>query len=293
MSTQVNSILDNIIDKGQDFTSQAIQKAKELGGMIESKVNEGEDKISLDQTKSDILENSSEVKNIVENKTEETVNTVMQNDHVANAVNKVDELKENASEKLNDAKVNVQEKLHDEKENVNEKLGDAKDSVLDKLSDARDTVLDKLNEVKDNVQEKFQDVADKVMHNDHVENAVDKAQVLKEEAQNKLNDAKDGLMGNEHVANAVHKAEELKDKAQDRIEESVDSVRDRFEGSNDETASIDIDSIDHILGKTVGEQTILNSNQEVLAFPGEVVTHELIESARAHNVLDQLLANVN
>ncbi len=206
MSTQVGSILDNIIDKGSHLTEQAIHKAQELGNIVQDHIEDISDKVNS-------------------------------NEHVKDAI-------------------------------------------------------DKANVIKENINDKMHEVADNAMKNEHVANAVHKADEIKGDAVEKFQEASDNAMKNEHVANAMHKAEELKDNMASKMSDAKDSVEAKFNDSEYTPETIDIDAANAILGKTVGDVTILNSNEEVLAFPGEVVTQELIESARTHKVLDVLMNNV-
>jgi phenylalanyl-tRNA synthetase alpha subunit len=182
MSSQVNSILDNIIEKGSNLTEQAIHKAQELGEIVQDHI-------------------------------EDVSHKVASNEHVQDAIVKANEMKENVQDKMDD-------------------------------------VITKADEIKDNAEDQFHNVTEKVMQN-------------------------------EHVLNAVHKTQD-----------TAEAIKDKFHDSVFTPETVDVDAVNAILGKTVGDVTILNTEEQVLAFPGEVVTQELIESARANKVLDVLIANV-
>jgi phenylalanyl-tRNA synthetase alpha subunit len=166
------------------------------------------------------------------------------------------------------------------------------DNIIDQGTQLTDQAIHKAQELGNIAKDHIEDISVKVTSNEHVQDVLTKANEIKENVEDKVHNLADKAMENEHVASIVHNTEEVKNTVTDKIEDTIETVKDKFDNSEYTPETIDIDAANAILGKTVGDITILNTNEEVLAFPGEVVTQELIESARNHKVLDVLMANV-
>jgi uncharacterized protein YrrD len=104
-------------------------------------------------------------------------------------------------------------------------------------------------------------------------------------------ETKKGLEQNweENQGTIQEKLGDVGQKAQGAFEKIKETVTEK---SNEFQDRIKEQRLDSILGKTLKNVTLLTDEDDIIAVPGDIITHKIIEEAKQNGRLDQLLNNV-
>lgn len=112
---------------------------------------------------------------------------------------------------------------------------------------------------------------------------------IKDKTQETFNSVKDSYQSGEMESQVKQGLQNVKEKASEVWDKTKSAVGGK---ANDTQQNITAQRAKSALGKQLGDVTILTTDDEVIARPGDLITHEIIEKARENGMLDHLLNNV-
>jgi uncharacterized protein YrrD len=154
-----------------------------------------------------------------------------------------------------------------------------------------------ISDTKENVSNIAQVTSNKVQEtvkSDPVQNAVQKTQEvasnIKDAVIEKFTEVKQSVESGELQKNVGSTVETVKEKTGNIIDSGRQNVT---QTTQNISASATEDRIHKSVGKKVGDIVLLTKDDKIMATPGDVVTHNLVQKAKDEGNLDKLLDNTN
>lgn len=153
--------------------------------------------------------------------------------------------------------------------------------VKDKGSEVLDTVKEKASNAASTIKEKSQDALETVK--DKSRDAMDQAKATAAVATDRAGEIKDNAQSGELKETLRTKVDELKERAENATNRAQDFAQDK-------KAKVEQKTKQSVIGQ-YATTNILDFNDTVIIYRGDMITNELVDIAEERGVLDKLLMN--
>lgn len=180
-----------------------------------------------------------------------------------------------------------------ENQGLNKVLSDTKDKAAEVADMSKQKTQEAIvvgQEVAGNIKDKSQEM----LESDGVQDAITRTQsvatTMKEKIVETFDQAKENIQSGKTESDIKNATNEIKDNVSTVMKNTKSSIESTKDHVQDEVMT---GRINNVIGKTIKDVTIISKNDDVLAAPGEIVTHDLIKLAIENDTLETVLNNAS
>lgn len=180
-----------------------------------------------------------------------------------------------------------------EDQGLNKVLNDTKEKtaeLIDVTKQKTQEVVEKSKEIAEDVKDKSQEL----IGSDNIQNAISKTQsavsIIKDKTLETFESTKENIQSGKAESKIKDTAEVIKTKVLNVVDNTKTIAEDKTKQIQDD---ILIKRINNAIGKTIKEVTIMSKEDIVIAVPGDLVTHKLLDLAIANDMLETVLNNAS